>query len=132
MARIDARVQPDVAGAIGSQGVVPLRVIFERVEDMAQEDAFAVAGDSLVRGYVYEPHFLSATEEAALIDHIRRLPLKEAEYKQFRAKRRIQSYGARYDFSANQLTAAEPIAAFLHPLLGRVADWMGRSAEDVT
>jgi len=99
---------------------------------MTQEDAFAVAGDSLVRGFVYEPHFLSATEETALIDQVRRLPLQEAEYKQFRAKRRIQSYGARYDFSANRLMAAEPIAAFLHPLLGHVAEWTGCPAEDFT
>jgi alkylated DNA repair dioxygenase AlkB len=99
---------------------------------MTQEDAFAIAGDALVRGYVYQPHFLSQTEEAALIDEIRKLPLKEAEYKQFHAKRRIQSYGGRYDFSANRLLEAEPIAAFLRPLRRRVADWTARSAEDFT
>ena len=97
---------------------------------MTQEDAFAIAGDALVRDYVYEPHFLSEAEETALIAEIRQLPLQEAEYKQFHAKRRIQSYGGRYDFSANQLLDAEPIAPFLHPLRGRVAHWTGRCAED--
>lgn len=96
---------------------------------MKQVDPFAIGGDALVRGYVYEPNFLSEAEEAALIGAIRTLPLKEAEYKQFQAKRRIQSYGGRYDFSANRLLEAEPIPAFLHPLRRRVAEWTGRSAE---
>src|SRR5277367_3827120 len=79
-------------------------------------------------GYVYEPEFLSEAEEAALMERIQTLPLQEAEYKQFRAKRRIKSYGGRYDYSANRLLEAEPIAAFLHPLRERVANWTGRSA----
>jgi alkylated DNA repair dioxygenase AlkB len=99
---------------------------------MTQNDAFAIAGDTLIRGYIYQPHFLSEAEQLALIDEIRKLPLKEAEYKQFRAKRRIHSYGGRYDFSANRLLEAEPIATFLHPLRARVADWTARPAADFT
>jgi alkylated DNA repair dioxygenase AlkB len=103
-----------------------------RPERMTQDDPFAIAGDALVRGFIYEPHFISQPEEAALIDEIRQLPLKEAEYRQFHAKRRIKSYGGQYDFSANRLLEAEPIAPFLHPLLQRVAQWTGRSPEDFT
>jgi alkylated DNA repair dioxygenase AlkB len=99
---------------------------------MTQNDLFSIAGDALIRGYVYEPHFLSEAEELALIDEIGKLPLEEAEYKQFRAKRRIQSYGGRYDFSANRLLEAEPIAAFLHPLRERVGDWTACPATDFT
>ncbi len=97
---------------------------------MTQNDPFAIAGDTLVKGYVYQLHFLAEAEELALIDEIRKLSLREAEYKQFRAKRRIQSYGGRYDFTANRLLEAEPIAAFLHPLRERVADWTGCAAAD--
>jgi alkylated DNA repair dioxygenase AlkB len=96
---------------------------------MIQNAAFPIAADSVVRGYVYEPEFLSQAEEAALMEKIQALPLQQAEYKQFRAKRRIKSYGGRYDYSANRLLEAEPIAAFLHPLRERVADWAGRPAE---
>src|SRR5262249_45207722 len=99
---------------------------------MDQRDLFSTAEETAIKGQVYEPHFLSITEEAALIDEIRKLPLKEAEYKQFRAKRRIQSYGGRYDFSANRLLEAEPIAAFLHPLLERVAVWTEHAADSFT
>ncbi len=96
---------------------------------MTQEDAFAAAGSALLKGFVYEPHFLSEAEEAALIDQVKKLPLKEAEYKQFLAKRRIHSYGGRYDFSANRLLEAEPIAPFLYPLRERVARWTAHSPE---
>lgn len=95
-------------------------------------DVFAIAGDTLVKGYVYDPRFLSEVEESALIESIRDLPLTEAEYKGFRAKRRVQSYGGRYDFSANRLLEAEPIPAFLRPLLGRVANWTARAEREFT
>ena len=99
-------------------------------DEQMQPDPFAVAGDALVRGFIYQPLFLSEAEEATLIDEIRELPLKEAEYKQFHAKRRIHSYGGSYDFSTNRLLEAEPIAPFLHPLRARIAAWASRSAQD--
>lgn len=98
---------------------------------MTQSSLFPLVTSALVSGYVYQPDFLSEPEEAALIREIRTLPLEEAEYKQFRAKRRIKSYGGRYDFSANRLLEAEPIAPFLHPLRERVATWTARRAEDL-
>jgi alkylated DNA repair dioxygenase AlkB len=97
---------------------------------MIQADAFALTGGGLVRGFFYEPDFLQASEEAALLDEIRNLPLQQAAYKQYRARRRIKSYGARYDYSTNRLSAAEPIAPFLHPVRQRVADWARVPAED--
>jgi alkylated DNA repair dioxygenase AlkB len=99
---------------------------------MSQLDAFAIAGGALVQGFFYEPDFLIESEEAALLHEIRKLPLQEAEYKQYRARRRIQSYGARYDYTANRLNAADPIAPFLHPLRQRIADWTHCRAEDFT
>jgi alkylated DNA repair dioxygenase AlkB len=96
---------------------------------MTRTAVLPIAGDAVAKGYVYVPDFLSQAEEAALIEKIRTLPLQEAEYRQFRAKRRVKSYGGRYDYSANRLLEAEPIAAFLHPLRERVAQWTGRSAE---
>jgi alkylated DNA repair dioxygenase AlkB len=99
---------------------------------MIRDDPFAIAGTSLVKGFFYEPEFLSAAEELALIAEIERLPLKEAEYKQYQAKRRIRSYGGRYDFSANRLREGDPIAPFLQPLIGRVAQWSAHSSQDFT
>lgn len=97
---------------------------------MSQQDAFATAGEALVRGFVYQPGFLSEPEESALIDQIRQLPLKQAEYRQFHAKRRIHSYGGLYDFSAHRLLEGAPVAPFLHPLRERIAQWTGQAAGD--
>jgi alkylated DNA repair dioxygenase AlkB len=99
---------------------------------MSQQALFRSVVPAFADGYAYEPDFLSAAEEASLIGEIQRLPLAEAEYKQYTAKRRIVSYGGRYDFNANRLHAAEPIAPFLHPLRDRVAKWTGVSAERFT
>ncbi|MBX5462944.1 MAG: alpha-ketoglutarate-dependent dioxygenase AlkB [Steroidobacteraceae bacterium] len=87
-----------------------------------------IAG-TLIPGYVYEAEFLSREDEAELVRVIEGLPLAAAEYKQFRARRRIVSYGGRYDFSANRLGPAEPIPDFLLPLREKVARWAGESPE---
>jgi len=72
-------------------------------------------------GLLYQPRFLSADEENGLLDAIRELPLQAAAYKQWKAKRRIVSYGARYDFDRNELEPAGPVPAFLAPLRRRIA-----------
>ncbi len=74
-------------------------------------------------GFVYQPDFLSAGEEATLLAEILRLPLSEAKYKEYTAKRRIISFGGRYDFSSNELIPTGPIPLFLGGLRQRIAAW---------
>jgi alkylated DNA repair dioxygenase AlkB len=71
---------------------------------------------------LYQEGFLSADEEAALLAQIRALPLEEAKYKSFTAKRRIAAYGSSYDFDTNELGPAAPIPPFLFSLKKRVAE----------
>lgn len=99
---------------------------------MAQSVLFPTVVAPFANGYVYEPDFLSAVEEAALLEAIRALPLTNAEYKQYRARRRVMSYGGRYDYNANRLNEAAPIPEFLLPLRERVARWAGRAPEEFT
>jgi alkylated DNA repair dioxygenase AlkB len=73
---------------------------------------------------VYEPGFLSAEEERALIESIRKLPLQEARYKDYTAKRRTMHYGSDYDFSSNVRGAAPDAPEFLLPLQARTAAWL--------
>jgi alkylated DNA repair dioxygenase AlkB len=98
---------------------------------MMSGNLFSTA-DAVVGGFIYEAEFISHAEEAALLAAIQNLPLREAEYKQFRARRRVVSYGGRYDFSAGRLLEAQPMAPFLHPLLERVAAWTARAPGDFT
>jgi alkylated DNA repair dioxygenase AlkB len=89
---------------------------------MEQVQLFAPT-PKLPPGFCYRPDYLAPEEEAALLEIIEQLPLREAQYKQFTARRRIVSYGGSYDFSSNELVPAGPIPEFLHPLRARIAAW---------
>jgi alkylated DNA repair dioxygenase AlkB len=89
---------------------------------MKQGKLFATPGE-LPAGFVYERDFITEDEEAALLNEIHSLPLTEAKYRIYTAKRRIVSYGGSYDFSSHELLPAGPIPQFLHPLRERVARW---------
>jgi alkylated DNA repair dioxygenase AlkB len=74
-------------------------------------------------GLSYRQDFITPDEEADLLAAIPALPLQEAQYKEWTAKRRIVSYGGRYDFSRNQLLQAGPVPQFLHSLRERIGRW---------
>jgi alkylated DNA repair dioxygenase AlkB len=93
---------------------------------MQQADLFPRV---LPRGLDYHSDFLSLEEERELLAVIRALPLQEAQYKQFTARRRTVSYGSTYDFSTNTSLPAEPIADFLLSLRSKVARWCAVDAE---
>jgi alkylated DNA repair dioxygenase AlkB len=98
------------------------RTWMSNTTSMRQADLFPKA---LPRGLHYQEDFLTAAEEAQLLEDIAQLSLTEAQYKEFTAKRRTLSYGSSYDFSTNTSMPAAPIAPFLHPLRCSVAAWAG-------
>lgn len=79
-----------------------------------------------------EEAFLSRDEEVALVARIEQLPLAPMKYRQYEALRRVVSYGGQYDFSAQKLSAAEPVPAWLQPLRERAAQWIGVAPGDFT
>jgi alkylated DNA repair dioxygenase AlkB len=93
-----------------------------------QAELFA-ADQVLPNGLVYRAGFLDAGEEAALLAAIAALPLHEAEYKGYRARRRVASYGSSYDFEANELQRGGPLPAAFEALRARLADWIGVAPE---
>ena len=80
-------------------------------------------------GLLYRQEFISPQEEAQLLQAIRVLPLEEAKYKSFRAKRRTVSFGFDYDFDTNQLGPAPDIPSFLCGLRDQVARLTGAAAD---
>ena len=89
----------------------------------AQASLFEDAAE-LPSGLVYRPGFLSVAEEAALLEGIGALELRQARYKEYTANRRVASFGAGYDFDANELTPAPEVAPFLLPLRDRISVWL--------
>jgi alkylated DNA repair dioxygenase AlkB len=74
-------------------------------------------------GFRYEPELVSRSEERELVATLATLPFEAARYKEWTAKRRIVSYGGRYDFGNNELLPAAPVPPFLHELRTRLAAW---------
>ncbi len=94
-----------------------------------QQDLFEAAQAAFPAGLRYEPDFITASEERELLSHVKALPLHEAQYKQYTAKRRIASFGATYDFSSNVLESAPRMVPFLEDLRMKVAGWVDLAPE---
>jgi alkylated DNA repair dioxygenase AlkB len=97
-----------------------------------QDDLFGPVALPLPEGMSYRDEFIDAAEEQALLEAISALPLREAQYKEFTARRRVVNYGSRYDFGDGRLLPADHIAEFLHPLRAKLAEWAGVDAEQFT
>lgn len=102
----------------------------------AAADQFALFGESppppgppLPPGWDYRTEFIDAGEEAELLALIATLPLHEARYKGYTARRRVAHYGSAYDFDDNQLLPGPPLPAALEPLRAKAAAWVGEAAE---
>ncbi|KQW43267.1 MULTISPECIES: alpha-ketoglutarate-dependent dioxygenase AlkB [unclassified Roseateles] len=83
---------------------------------------------ALPDGLRYETGFLGTDEEAALIALVQGLPLQEAQYKGYTARRRVVSYGGSFDYDANALLPSAELIEELQPLRERVAQWAGLDA----
>jgi alkylated DNA repair dioxygenase AlkB len=101
-------------------------------QPLAQAQLFAESQALAIPGLRYETGFLSAAEELALLEAIRSLDLREAQYRQWRANRRTLSFGGKYDFTVNELLPAEPVPPFLFAVRARIAVWSGIDASQFT
>jgi alkylated DNA repair dioxygenase AlkB len=99
---------------------------------MEQSELFAQPSTGLIDGLRHADEFLPSAAEVDLLARFATLPFHEAEYRQYRARRRIVSYGASYDFEKYELRPAPPIPAFLDPVRERIAAWAGQDPADFT
>jgi alkylated DNA repair dioxygenase AlkB len=84
----------------------------------------------LPAGFSYRPDFLSADEERALVQAMTDLPFKEFEFRGFLGKRRVVSYGWRYDYNGGGLQKSNDMPAFLSRLRRTAAEFAGLTAEE--
>jgi alkylated DNA repair dioxygenase AlkB len=78
-------------------------------------------------GLIYRDAFISPDNERELIAHIATLPLRPFQFGQFEGKRRVASFGFRYDYTLRRHVDAEPIPSWLGPLIERVEAFGGPS-----
>jgi alkylated DNA repair dioxygenase AlkB len=76
-------------------------------------------------GLRYRPDLITPDEERLLIERVAELPFAAFEFREYVGKRRIVSYGSKYDFSRERLQIAEEIPSFLLPLRDRAAAFAG-------
>lgn len=93
-----------------------------------QSDLFADA-PSLPAGFAYRDNVISCDEERALLERLEDLPFKPYEFHGYLGKRRVVSFGWRYDHSGRTLRDSDPIPSFLLPLREEAAAFAGVAAD---
>jgi alkylated DNA repair dioxygenase AlkB len=84
---------------------------------MIQQDLGLFGGTpELPEGFRYQLDVISRDMEAELLEKIRELPFKEFEFHGYTGKRRVVSYGWRYDFDEARLKKSDDIPEFLEPV----------------
>ena len=73
------------------------------------------------QGFAYRDGVLSPGEEAELVRRVERLPFKPFEFHGYLGKRRIVSFGWRYDYSGRALRESAAPPDFLLPLRDKAA-----------
>lgn len=71
-------------------------------------------------GFMYEPAFLSETEEEQIRIRLQQIPLSPFLFHGFTAKRLVKSFGLKYDFAGRTLERAESPPAFIRILANRI------------
>jgi alkylated DNA repair dioxygenase AlkB len=80
-------------------------------------------GPALPEGFRYQAEVISRDEERAIVAEVRELPLREFEFHGYTGKRRVVSFGWRYDFSDRVLHRTDDIPSFLLALREKAASF---------
>jgi len=78
-------------------------------------------------GLQYAGEFISPALERELIGCVSTLPLKPFQFGAFEGKRRVASFGFRYDYTLQRLQEAEPVPDWLFPVIAMVERFGGPS-----
>jgi alkylated DNA repair dioxygenase AlkB len=85
----------------------------------------------LPEGMVYRPDFVGAGAERDLLAWLERLPFEPFQFQGFEGRRKVVSFGWRYDFSRSHLLKADDIPPELLPLRATAAALAGHRPEDL-
>jgi alkylated DNA repair dioxygenase AlkB len=94
-------------------------------DDLSQQLALFPQAEASPQGLDHVEAFISSTVERELICHVSALPLQPFQFGAFEGKRRVASFGFRYDYTSQRLQSAEPIPSWLGPLIERVEEYGG-------
>lgn len=82
------------------------------------------AAENRLEGFEYQPALIEPSTEEALVGHVRELPFQEFEFHGYKGKRRVVSFGWKYEFSGGgELRKADDIPEFLLELRSQAASF---------
>lgn len=96
-----------------------------------QGDLFGNPLPNLPEGFRYAPDLVPQAMQDALLKEIPNLPFKAFDFHGFEGKRRVVSYGWKYDFDSATLREGSDIPAFLLPLRTLAADFAGLPSDQL-
>ena len=82
-------------------------------------------------GFRYQPELITVAMERELIAQFQSLPFKEFEFHGYTGKRRVVSFGWKYDFSSRHLNKVDDMPDFLRALRVPAAKFAGLAPEDL-
>jgi alkylated DNA repair dioxygenase AlkB len=85
--------------------------------------------EPLIAGLEYREDFISAAEEAELIERLGSLELAPFRFHGWLGNRKTQSFGWRYDFDDASFRPADPLPDWLLPMRGKAAEFAGVSPD---
>jgi alkylated DNA repair dioxygenase AlkB len=89
------------------------------------------AADPWPEGFAYREEVISPGEERALAERFALLPLAPFAFRGFVGRRRVVSFGWRYDYADRTLRPSDEIPVLLMPLRQRAADFAGIQAQSL-
>ena len=76
-------------------------------------------------GFVCQAGFVSEQEGTALLDQLSALPFEPFRFRGYEGRRRVASFGWKYDFTGPGLVEADPMPDWLLPLRARAEAFAG-------
>ncbi|MGZ6039601.1 MAG: alpha-ketoglutarate-dependent dioxygenase AlkB [Phenylobacterium sp.] len=102
-----------------------------RQPSLFEEPAAPAAPANLPEGFLYQPEFLSPDEETKLATWLATLPFQPFQFRGYEGRRRVISFGWKYDFSRSHLEKADDMPAELMAARARAAAFADLAAEDL-
>jgi alkylated DNA repair dioxygenase AlkB len=92
---------------------------------LSEQFTFFASASPSPEGLRYATEFVSPPTEQELIARIAALPLQPFQFGQYEGKRRVASFGFRYDYTLRRLQDADPVADWLGPIIAQVEAFGG-------
>jgi alkylated DNA repair dioxygenase AlkB len=93
--------------------------------------ASAVPEPTLPPGFRYQPALIAEEEQDAILVRVRELPFRGFEFHGYTGKRRVMSFGWKYDFNYRKMLKTDDIPDFLLALRASAARFAGMQPESL-